>query len=486
MGIYVQAKECEVPEGDPFENDLLERKEPIEILTSLVNSIKGPCVMSLDAPWGAGKTTFINMWSKHLRNKEFPVVEFNAWKTDHSDKPLSALSSELIDGLSQQNADKWLTDKLSKTVKNILKAAPAFIRGSTAITAVTTGNPIIEKAGQIISSLFKDALTNYQNREKSIKVFRDTLQDMAKSLSDKKHHPLIIIIDELDRCRPSYAIELLENAKHLFDVDHIVFVLAVNRSELAHSVKALYGDGIDAPGYLRRFIDIDFQLPEPSRDKFIAKLINSVGNNYLQQHMETSSTHEVQILLQGFFNAPDLSLRQIEQSIHRLGLVFASLPEDALPFPLTATVALILRTINVQLYHRFRNGEVSDLDLVNAVFERRGVNLDLKRHEDSPLFKAGYLFEATIIVAKFEISGVKLRDSKNENSPLMQHYAGIGMHDDINNPTGLSGIQNSTYGKTVREHADFMLSHFSTIGFKDSVQRIELLSPDLVSKYKQS
>ena len=74
------------------------------------------------------------------------------------------------------------------------------------------------------------------------------------------------MIDELDRCRPPYAVELLEVAKHLFSVDYIVFVLAVNRPELAHSIRDLYGSGFDAAGYLRRFFDIDFRLPDPERE----------------------------------------------------------------------------------------------------------------------------------------------------------------------------------------------------------------------------
>ena len=115
---------------------------------------------------------------------------------------------------------------------------------------MTESIPIIKQIGQIISSLIEDKLTSYQNVKESIKVFRGTLENIAESLSEEKGHPLIVIIDELDRCRPSYAVELLENAKHLFSVDHIVFVLAVNRSELVHSVKALYGDGFDALGYL--------------------------------------------------------------------------------------------------------------------------------------------------------------------------------------------------------------------------------------------
>ena len=75
----------------------------------------------------------------------------------------------------------------------------------------------------------------------------------------------MVMINELDRCRPSYAVELLEVAKHLFSADRIVFVLAVNCDQLAHSVTALYGNDFDAEGYLRRFFDVDFQLPEPDR-----------------------------------------------------------------------------------------------------------------------------------------------------------------------------------------------------------------------------
>ena len=58
----------------------------------------------------------------------------------------------------------------------------------------------------------------------------------------------MIVIDELDRCRPSYAVEILEMAKHLFSVDRVVFVLSINRDQLAHSVKVLYGSDFGRTG----------------------------------------------------------------------------------------------------------------------------------------------------------------------------------------------------------------------------------------------
>ena len=78
---------------------------------------------------------------------------------------------------------------------------------------------------------------------------------------------VIIFVDELDRCRPSYAIELLERIKHLFNIGGLVFVLALDREQLGHSIKAVYGNGIDSDGYLRRFVDFEYQLKNPEKKK---------------------------------------------------------------------------------------------------------------------------------------------------------------------------------------------------------------------------
>ena len=77
MGIRVRPEDIEIPESDPFKNDLLNRKEPAKILTQLIGGIDGPCVLAIDAAWGAGKTTFLKMWSQYLRNERFPVAEFD-------------------------------------------------------------------------------------------------------------------------------------------------------------------------------------------------------------------------------------------------------------------------------------------------------------------------------------------------------------------------------------------------------------------------
>ena len=71
-GVQIQPRDIDVPAEDPFRNDLLDRKQPAEILTHLVGSIEGPCVIAVDAAWGAGKTTFLRLWAQQLRNEGFP------------------------------------------------------------------------------------------------------------------------------------------------------------------------------------------------------------------------------------------------------------------------------------------------------------------------------------------------------------------------------------------------------------------------------
>ena len=203
---------------------------------------EGPCVLAVDAAWGTGKTTLLRIWAQYLRNQGFSVVQFNAWKTDFSWDPFVALSTELTGGLHEY-ANEPLATKIADTKKKakevIQWAVPVGIRLATATIPV-----VGSELGQTLASYAEARLSEYQESQKSVEAFRRVLQDMAKELSAQKAHPLIVMIDELDRCRPSYAVELFEIAKHLFSVDHIVFVLAVNRSELAHSIKALYGSDL--------------------------------------------------------------------------------------------------------------------------------------------------------------------------------------------------------------------------------------------------
>ena len=474
MGIRIQPREIEIPLAEPFKHDLLERKESVEVLTRLVNSFEGPCALAVDAAWGNGKTTFLNLWECHLRSQGFPVIKFNAWETDFSDEPFVALSSELTKGLKAYTSsgdplEKKINDTKEKAKEVIRRSVPGVIRAVTA--GILDLSPLLgQEVGQILASYAKDRLAGYEEAQESIKTFRSVLQDTAESLSERTNHPTIVMIDELDRCRPSYAVELLEVAKHLFSVDHVVFVLAINRAQLAHSIKALYGNEFDAEDYLHRFFDLDFRLPEPSRGRFVVAMLGATNIcEYFDRTKDEAARGDYEIVrewLEAFFVTSDLSLRKIAQSIHRLGLVLNSLRIDQRAFTLTAVIALILRTINPTLYHRFALGEASDLDVIDAVFSRP----EAKSLQTEDL---GCLFEALIIMSAQEVKGARGRKFEDIDSPLLRRYRKLTLEKNYDE-------------REQTEHAerviDLAQQHWRTpmrghwFGFLYSVERIELLS----------
>lgn len=375
MTIRIQPQELEIPTENPFEHDLLGRGESIKALTAVIDSIEGPCVMAVDAGWGMGKTTFLRMWAQHLRNERFPVVEFNAWETDFAQDPFIALASEIATGLqnlgttSGQLGGRRLRSGLAK----VIRAAP----GATARVAVSGiplfGARLAQELQAKPSSPRQTMAETYDETKGALESFRVSLAEVGEaSANDNDGKPLVVLVDELDRCRPTYAIELLEVAKHLFSVDRIVFVLCLDRAQLACSVKAVYGESFDADGYLRRFFDIDYRLPSPNRAALIDAVLNATGiylafRDLPDRFPFSSESIDLSRLVHAFFASPKFSLRQVQQAMRRLGLIAsrAAFSPEAMAF---LTTLLLLRTCAPEAYRRLVTGDATDEDAINALF----------------------------------------------------------------------------------------------------------------------
>ena len=95
------------------------------------------------------------------------------------------------------------------------------------------------------------SLSDHNKKSEDLDEFKKTIGKWLETSinsngADKPKKPMFVFIDELDRCRPTYAIELLETVKHLFDIPGLVFVIATNTDQLQHSIKAVYGAEFDA------------------------------------------------------------------------------------------------------------------------------------------------------------------------------------------------------------------------------------------------
>ena len=280
MDVRLQPEDVEIPDNAPFANDLLDREESIRTLTRLLASLTGPGVVAVDADWGMGKTTFLRMWAQHLQLEGFRVADFNAWRTDFAREPFIALSTELTDALATMSElqGRAPLHRVKQAAGGVVRAAalPAARVAASSIPAV--GGQIAAELSPAPRSAYRRESERYAETKRAHEEFRAALRNAAAQVAAPSDgRPLVIMIDELDRCRPTYAIELLELVKHLFDVEHVVFVLCLNREQLAQSVRAVYGERFEASDYLGRFFDIDYRLPSPDREAFIRAALGAQG-----------------------------------------------------------------------------------------------------------------------------------------------------------------------------------------------------------------
>jgi len=376
--------EIEISSDDPFKNDALGRKELEPPLTQFITQTSSPFTLALDSAWGSGKTTFLKMWEVKLKQAGHVCLYLNAWKNDFAQDPLVAVVGELSEAISE--AIKALEPKEKKTelqekMKTVTKTAALIFKRSIplAIKLATHGILDIEGAmeknmADFASGIAEDGIKEYEKGKSEIEEFRQALTSLAVSVSKSKNNDnakVVIIIDELDRCRPTYAVQLLERIKHLFDVSGVVFVLGIDRSQLNHSICALYGSGFDAVGYLKRFIDLDYRLPEPKSGNYCSYLFKYFGIEDLilsrQGPIIQDTLEDLKSYLGALMSSARMSLRVQEQTVSRLRIVLQTIPKGQKLHEIALSILLFLREWNTDKYDAFVSRKINIDELLSSI-----------------------------------------------------------------------------------------------------------------------
>ncbi len=263
-------------ENCTFENDKLNRRAIAENLTKILRDSETNAqglILALNAQWGNGKTTFIKMW-KNMLDEDYKIsnLYFSAWEEDYTKEPLIALLGELnryLEYKGKQN--KKIKETLKFAKETLQKAAPALLKIGTQVSLNAMGikNESMEKISQILTEdSVKTLIENYSKEKECLAQLRENLTKVFEAIEEKEGQPFIVFVDEIDRCRPTYAIEMLERIKHLFGIPNLVFVISIDKAQLSKSIQAIYGQ-IDTENYLRRFFDLSLFCRIPLHKVFV-------------------------------------------------------------------------------------------------------------------------------------------------------------------------------------------------------------------------
>lgn len=310
----INIPEVKVEKEDGFQNDIFGRKDFGSRLANLVES-SGGSVIALDANWGEGKTTFIKMWqgyiAHHREGSKLKSIYFDAFSNDYQSNSLLSLMLEIYEKIDDKSLQESFQEKAFSVVKFLSKEAV-----KSTVSNISGGLVDASKIVDIVQSDSKhhNFLEEAKANKDSLKDFREELQKFAIKYGNGK--PLVFIVDELDRCRPDFALEVLENIKHIFSIKDIVFLLAVNRKQLEDSVRLRYGTNNDqvANEYLQKFVHLWLQLPTTisdeknlEKEQYISYLFeDSLGASY-------PSDESPRKLFIDLVRKDNLSFRQIER-----------------------------------------------------------------------------------------------------------------------------------------------------------------------------
>lgn len=323
-------KDITIPRDNPFQYDALKFGEDCVKFydTFISKNISRPITLGLAGNWGTGKTTFLLMLKNYLETKEKSVIYVNAWKNDFYKDPLIPLLAQLLQHPQLESLGEPTLESFKQTsailLKNVVYNAASYV--TSGIVDLKAVEDELEKINKDSSDKILPLIADYKTYENLLDKFQLILGQLAKKIAESQKSPLLFIIDELDRCLPSYSLAYLERIKHILSVENIIFLISYDKRQLRSSMRYLYGPELNADEYLLRIIDYEFQIRSENAgayfktifnliDIFDGKSISAIGEmQYWEKHFE--------ILITSF----NLSYRDQQHIIQSMLSTFKTIP----------------------------------------------------------------------------------------------------------------------------------------------------------------
>jgi hypothetical protein len=288
--------------------------------------LPAPRLLAVDAPWGNGKSWIASRLHEQLRGEAGRrVALIDAFHFDHHDDAFAVIAAAILGALKPEgtkrrdyliSAGKVLKSAVPIAVKAALRLGTRAV-GIDAIAAGEVVKDVVEEAIDSASDLSEQAVEalfkQYNQTQETQQAFINTLGELTEKL-DK---PFVVLIDELDRCRPSFALEVLERIKHLFAAENVVFVCFWNAQAIHESIRHTYGRGTKAERYLSKFVALSLNLPWPDREDNgpESRYANFIHRTMRRTDALVKNSDDFRHALGEYAAALDASLREVEKAI---------------------------------------------------------------------------------------------------------------------------------------------------------------------------
>lgn len=370
----MKIKPDEIPEGVGFspDNDMFGYKDFGDRLERLISKLDHPSTLVLDGAWGSGKSTFVRQWCHELSLKNQQFILFDAFQNDFHEDAFMPLAAHLLDLKNEvKPSASQLTEKVKKGAKKV-GATLLPLATKMSVRALTAGmvdsedikdglSSISETFSQGLSDLAEeiagDAIDRAMQSQSVLSSFRKDLTELIEFYQKNNNgKPILFIIDELDRCKPTFSLNMIERIKHIFSIPGVVFLLVTNLRQMEATVCGAYGERTDAATYLEKFYDLRVVLPENVRNGKVESYLKHLSRQ-MELDDDSISMHVEKMILE-VSELKKFNLRTVEKIYSNLVINISCLKPNHLKLaPLVAGLC-IFRHANPEIYEKCKRKEI--------------------------------------------------------------------------------------------------------------------------------
>ena len=368
--------------------DLLNREEDLKKIINVIETLstnkENSNSYAIEGNWGCGKSWLINRLAAELYDMQdldvaggkYCVLKFNPWEYDYYNEPLLSLILSLKNQVKAENSFININDDHKKMFKDSMKLlADELVAPVLNCISLATANPSISFFGKLFykkTKQYKTELDKKSDENKTQKLHLNPyidLEDVMKKVTEglnkiSKDKTIILLVDELDRCIPNYAIKVLERMHHITtDVKNIQIIYSIDRNQLDETIRKVYGQQVDVKNYLKKFFSISFKLEA-----------GNLSNEFINQHkslfdkFDFTFSDNVDISIAFSSILPDINMREREHILQKIELINKTLikEDEILDFSILYVELFLVYCINknVDIYQSKIRYEQKHLEIL--------------------------------------------------------------------------------------------------------------------------
>ncbi|MBU7029780.1 MAG: tetratricopeptide repeat protein, partial [Theionarchaea archaeon] len=242
-----------------------------ETLEEIICSSETPITIGVYGKWGSGKTSLMRMTEDLLEERNVvKTVWFDAWKFDKTHDLRVALIDTVLRKIKKdESADKSLKEKIEELLKRVnwLGLGKTTLSLFTPLTPEQDAGPLLKSPEDVPEKVLE-----------LIGDFEDEFRVLTREYIGDEGR-LVVFVDDVDRCIPEKAIDILEAIKLFLNVEGSVFIIGADKKAIEKGVNQKYGKDVENWGknYLDKIIQIPVNLPPLRKDIITERFIKGLS-----------------------------------------------------------------------------------------------------------------------------------------------------------------------------------------------------------------